>query len=63
MYKSLEKCFILNFLFEFCFEYSDMFVCFFIVNGVGFVMVIMDIIKFYGGELVNFLDVGGGVLE
>lgn len=40
-----------------------MFACFFIVNGVGFVMVIMDIIKFYGGELVNFLDVGGGVLE
>lgn len=29
------------------------------VNGVGLVMVIMDIIKFFGGEFVNFLDVGG----
>lgn len=32
-----------------------------LVNGVGFVMSMMDIIKFYGGELVNFFDVGGGV--
>lgn len=32
------------------------------VNGVGFVMFIMDIIKYYGGELVNFFDVGGGVI-
>lgn len=31
------------------------------VNGVGLVMVMMDVIKFNGGELVNFLDVGGGV--
>lgn len=33
-----------------------------LVNGVGLVMVIMDIIKFYGGILVNFFDVGGGVI-
>lgn len=33
------------------------------VNGVGFVMVIMDIIKFSGGIFVNFLDVGGNVIE
>lgn len=32
------------------------------VNGVGLVMVIMDIIKYYYGDLVNFLDVGGGVI-
>lgn len=32
------------------------------VNGVGLVMVIMDIIKLYGGSSVNFLDVGGGVI-
>lgn len=32
------------------------------VNGVGLVMVIMDIIKYYGGDFVNFLDVGGGVI-
>lgn len=32
------------------------------VNGVGFVMVIMDIIKFNGGQFVNFFDVGGGVI-
>lgn len=35
---------------------------FLLVNGVGLVMVIMDIIKLYGGEFVNFLDVGGGVI-
>lgn len=29
------------------------------VNGVGLAMVIMDIIKFFGGEFVNFFDVGG----
>lgn len=31
------------------------------VNGVGFVMGIMDLVKLYGGNLVNFFDVGGGV--
>jgi succinyl-CoA synthetase beta subunit len=30
------------------------------VNGAGLAMSTMDIIKFYGGEPANFLDVGGG---
>lgn len=30
-----------------------------IVNGAGLAMATMDIIKFYGGEPANFLDVGG----
>ena len=30
------------------------------VNGAGLAMATMDIIKFYGGEPANFLDVGGG---
>lgn len=33
------------------------------VNGVGLVMGMMDIVKLYGGELVNFFDVGGGVIK
>ncbi|MCK6570369.1 ADP-forming succinate--CoA ligase subunit beta [Myxococcota bacterium] len=31
-----------------------------LVNGAGLAMSTMDIIKFYGGEPANFLDVGGG---
>lgn len=31
------------------------------VNGVGLVMIIMDMIKFYGGNLVNFFDIGGSL--
>jgi succinyl-CoA synthetase beta subunit len=30
------------------------------VNGAGLAMGTMDIIKYYGGEPANFLDVGGG---
>ncbi len=30
------------------------------VNGAGLAMATMDIIKFYGGEPANFLDIGGG---
>merc|ERR1712185_767510 len=30
------------------------------VNGAGLAMATMDIIKMYGGEPANFLDVGGG---
>ncbi|MGE0653077.1 MAG: succinate--CoA ligase subunit beta, partial [Alphaproteobacteria bacterium] len=30
------------------------------VNGAGLAMATMDIIKLYGGEPANFLDVGGG---
>ncbi len=30
-----------------------------IVNGAGLAMATMDVIKFYGGEPANFLDVGG----
>jgi succinyl-CoA synthetase beta subunit len=30
------------------------------VNGAGLAMASMDIIKFYGGEPANFLDIGGG---
>ncbi|MBI3316670.1 MAG: ADP-forming succinate--CoA ligase subunit beta [Candidatus Omnitrophica bacterium] len=31
-----------------------------IVNGAGLAMATMDIVKYYGGEPANFLDVGGG---
>ena len=31
-----------------------------LVNGAGLAMSTMDIIKLYGGEPANFLDVGGG---
>jgi succinyl-CoA synthetase beta subunit len=34
-----------------------------LVNGAGLAMATMDIIKFYGGEPANFLDVGGGATE
>ena len=34
-----------------------------LVNGAGLAMATMDIIKFYGGEPSNFLDVGGGATE
>jgi succinyl-CoA synthetase beta subunit len=34
-----------------------------LVNGAGLAMATMDIIKFYGGEPANFLDVGGGAAE
>lgn len=34
-----------------------------LVNGAGLAMATMDIIKLYGGEPANFLDVGGGVTE
>lgn len=39
--------------------------CFFrcLVNGAGLAMATMDIIKLYGGDPANFLDVGGGVKE
>lgn len=30
------------------------------VNGAGLAMATMDIVKFYGGEPANFLDIGGG---
>lgn len=30
------------------------------VNGAGLAMATMDIVKHYGGEPANFLDVGGG---
>src|SRR5207249_1417276 len=30
------------------------------VNGAGLAMATMDIIKLYGGEPANFMDVGGG---
>lgn len=33
------------------------------VNGAGLAMATMDLIKFYGGEPANFLDVGGSVNE
>lgn len=33
------------------------------VNGAGLAMATMDIIKYYGGEPANFLDVGGGANE
>lgn len=31
-----------------------------LVNGAGLAMATLDILKFYGGEPANFLDVGGG---
>ena len=34
-----------------------------LVNGAGLAMATMDIIKFYGDEPANFLDVGGGATE
>lgn len=34
-----------------------------LVNGAGLAMATMDIIKLYGGEPANFLDVGGAVTE
>jgi len=34
-----------------------------LVNGAGLAMATMDIIKFYGGEPANFLDVGGTANE
>lgn len=34
-----------------------------IVNGAGLAMATMDIIKLYGGEPANFLDVGGGATK
>ena len=33
------------------------------VNGAGLAMATMDIIKLYGSEPANFLDVGGGATE
>merc|ERR1719247_2631759 len=33
------------------------------VNGAGLAMATMDIIKLYGGEPANFLDLGGGASE
>ena len=34
-----------------------------LVNGAGLAMSTMDIIKLYGGEPANFLDVGGGATK
>src|SRR5213083_2524099 len=34
-----------------------------LVNGAGLAMATMDIIKYYGGNPANFLDVGGGASE
>ena len=34
-----------------------------LVNGAGLAMATMDIIKFYGAEPANFLDVGGGASD
>ena len=31
-----------------------------LVNGAGLAMATMDVIKLYGGEPANFLDIGGG---
>ena len=33
------------------------------VNGAGLAMATMDIIKYFGSEPANFLDVGGGATE
>jgi succinyl-CoA synthetase beta subunit len=33
------------------------------VNGAGLAMATMDVIKLYGGEPANFLDVGGGATK
>jgi len=34
-----------------------------LVNGAGLAMATMDVIKLYGGEPANFLDIGGGANE
>ena len=34
-----------------------------LVNGAGLAMATMDIIKYYGGDPANFLDVGGGASQ
>ncbi|MFO7176962.1 succinate--CoA ligase subunit beta, partial [Enterococcus faecium] len=34
-----------------------------LVNGAGLAMATMDIIKHYGAEPANFLDVGGGATK
>ncbi len=34
-----------------------------LVNGAGLAMATMDLIKLYGGEPANFLDIGGGASE
>ena len=34
-----------------------------LVNGAGLAMATMDVIKLYGGEPANFLDVGGGATK
>ena len=34
-----------------------------LVNGAGLAMATMDIIKYYGGDPANFLDVGGGATK
>ncbi|MCI4445538.1 MAG: ADP-forming succinate--CoA ligase subunit beta [Candidatus Aminicenantes bacterium] len=34
-----------------------------LVNGAGLAMATMDIIKYFGGQPANFLDIGGGVTE
>jgi succinyl-CoA synthetase beta subunit len=34
-----------------------------LVNGAGLAMATMDIIKYYGGQPANFLDVGGGASQ
>ncbi|HNS04887.1 MAG TPA: ADP-forming succinate--CoA ligase subunit beta [Candidatus Saccharicenans sp.] len=34
-----------------------------LVNGAGLAMATMDIIKLFGGQPANFLDIGGGVTE
>jgi succinyl-CoA synthetase beta subunit len=33
------------------------------VNGAGLAMATMDLLKLYGGEPANFLDVGGSAGE
>jgi succinyl-CoA synthetase beta subunit len=30
-----------------------------VVNGAGLAMATMDLVKYYGGEPANFLDIGG----
>ena len=32
-----------------------------VVNGAGLAMATMDLVKYYGGEPANFLDIGGSV--
>lgn len=43
--------------------FNDGYLGLWIVNGAGLAMATMDIIKLYGGDPANFLDVGGGVQE